>query len=128
MERQFRNQPKNVYLTEVAHLWPLQENEFWKQIGVLRDAAVSHTIGGNPLNGGPFLPNGGIAGATYAWENLPRAVVKDSTGELELLVEAYRCGGALCSSGTSRGPPALIRVYSSEPARARVFLDGINYK
>ncbi len=126
-ESKFRNQPGDVHVSKVASLWPLNENELYERIKVLRDASRSHTLGrdGNVFR---FMPNGGIAGATYDWKDLPRAVVRDSTGELELLVDAYRCGDALCSDGKSRGPPAVIGIYSSEPARARVFLDGIGYK
>ncbi len=130
-EFKFKNQPADINVFDVASSWPLQDTEFWERIQKLRSASVRHTIDGNQLNGGPFLRNGGIAGATYDWERLPRAVVKDSKGELELLVDAYRCGDALTlmSDGTERfGPPAVIRLYSSEPGRAKAFLSEIGYE
>ncbi len=128
-ELRFKGQPADINVFEVARSWPLQDTEFWERIQRLRSASVQHTMDGNQLNGGPFLRNGGIAGATYDWGRLPRAVVKDSIGELELLVDAYRCGDALMSDGTGRfGPPAVITLYSSEPVRAKAFLSGIGYK
>ena len=45
---------------------------------------------------------------------MPRAIVRDGQGELELLVEAYKWWN---------GHAALISVYSDAPVRARRFLD-----
>ena len=111
----FRNQPKDVTLTSVLTL----NGGFDSCIAKLTSAAVRHT-----LDDGRLMENGGMCSNGYDWENVPRAVVRDGEGELELVVDAYKRGTALGGNGV-RGPPAFITIYSSEPERAAAVLKGI---
>ena len=62
-----------------------------------------------------FLKNFGSAMNPYTFGNVPRAVVEDTAGKLELLVEAYDAQSQDYGNG-------MINIYSIEPERAKQIL------
>lgn len=87
------------------HFW-IEGPRFGAFLDRLKDLSYTHGLRG-------LLPNVGNGGTPYTFKDVPRAVIKDPIGELELLIEAY--------NGTDRGS-ALIKVYSGLPDRAAYFL------
>ena len=87
------------------HLW-LAVRRFDAFLDKLKDLGIKHGLRG-------ILPNTGNGRTPYTFKDVPRAVIGDPIGELELLIEAYK--------KTDTGG-ALIRVYSAQPDRAAYFL------
>ncbi len=89
--------------------WNIERERFLAFLERLRQLSSSHTLDQRFIRG-----NGGSASNPYRFSEVPRAIVRDGQGELELLVEAY---------DEWDGHVALIGIYSDAPVRARRLLE-----